>query len=133
MAKNLYIVDNMSERKSVKQYLADWCAISKQMDVAAGYFDIGGLLAIDQHRQKLEKMRIILGDEVTLRTQNALEEAVNRFVEGMERFVHSRKSSSKLWLNYTPGFRHYILGAIADYRLAVIEADGKRSQEALMR
>lgn len=48
MANNLYIVDNASEDQSVKKYLQEWCSISNQMDIATGYLEIGGLLALDQ-------------------------------------------------------------------------------------
>lgn len=33
-SKDLYIVDNSNERQSVKEYLEQWCSISKQIDVA---------------------------------------------------------------------------------------------------
>ena len=45
--KSLYVVDNSSETRSVRSYLSQWCSISKQMDIAAGYFEIGGLLCLD--------------------------------------------------------------------------------------
>ena len=68
--QNLYTVDNSSEEQSVKNYLRDWCSVSKQMDIATGYLEIGGLLELDSHWQKLDKIRIILGNEVTKRTQS---------------------------------------------------------------
>ena len=42
--QNLYTVDNSSEEQSVKNYLRDWCSVSKQMNIATGYLEIGGLL-----------------------------------------------------------------------------------------
>lgn len=73
---DLYIVDNSADERSVKAYLSDWCSVSKQMDIATGYFEIGSLLALDSDWQKLDKVRIILGDEVTKRTQSAIDAAV---------------------------------------------------------
>ena len=73
---DLYIVDNYSEERNVKKYLNEWCSVSKQMDIATGYLEIGGLLAMEGNWQKLEKIRIILGNEVTSRTRQVLEEAV---------------------------------------------------------
>ena len=70
---NLYIVDNSSEKKTVKSYLSEWCQISKQMDIATGYLEIGSFLSLDREWQKLDKIRIILGNEVTARTKNVLE------------------------------------------------------------
>ena len=60
MSDNLYIVDNMSPNKTVKHYLTEWCSISKQMDIATGYFEIGGLLELGNNWQAMDKIRIIL-------------------------------------------------------------------------
>ena len=78
--KDLYIVDNSSEQQSVKEYLIDWCKVSKQMDIATGYLEIGGLLALDTHWQKLDKIRIILGNEVTKRTKDVIDKVVEAFL-----------------------------------------------------
>ncbi|SFW52089.1 PLD-like domain-containing protein, partial [Ruminococcus sp. YE71] len=85
----LYIVDNSNEKASVKNYLSEWCSISKQMDIATGYFEIGGLLTLGEDWQKLDKIRIILGNEVTKRTKDVIEEVaqtmIERFRSSMER------------------------------------------------
>lgn len=81
---NLYITDNSSESQSVKAYLRDWCSISKQMDIATGYLEIGGLLELDEDWQKLDKIRIILGNEVTQRTHTVLSAAVNAIVSRLK-------------------------------------------------
>ena len=73
---NLYIVDNSSQEQSVKEYLIDWCKVSKQMDIATGYLEIGGLLALDTHWQKLDKIRIILGNEMAKRTKDIIDKVV---------------------------------------------------------
>lgn len=72
----LYIVDNETEEQSVKKYLREWCPISKQIDVATGYLEIGGFLVLDTDWQKLDKIRIILGNEVTKRTKDVFDKAV---------------------------------------------------------
>lgn len=66
---NLYIVDNSTEEQSVKTYLKDWCMVSKQIDIATGYLEIGGFLELDTYWQKVDKIRIILGNEMTKRTK----------------------------------------------------------------
>lgn len=71
--KNLFIVDNSSGDQSVQHYLAEWCSISKQMDIATGYWEIGGLLSLETDWQKLDKIRIILGNEVTKRTKTVID------------------------------------------------------------
>ena len=68
--RNLYIVDNATESQSVKHYLSEWCSVSKQMDIATGYLEVGGLLSLDGEWQKLGKIRIILGNEMTKRTKD---------------------------------------------------------------
>ena len=73
----LYYIDNSAEDWNVKEYLRQMCAISKQMDVATGYLEIGGLLDLDQEWQKLDKIRIIMGNEVTKRTQEVINRAVD--------------------------------------------------------
>ena len=77
----LYIVDNSSEKASVKNYLSEWCSIFKQMDIATGYFEIGGLLTLGEDWQKLDKIRIILGNEVTKRTKDVIEEVAQTMIE----------------------------------------------------
>ena len=94
MDKNLYIVDNIGETNTVRQYLSEWCGISRQMDVATGYFDVGGLLAVDQKWQMLEKVRIILGDEVTKTTKAALDEAVGKFVGAIKASVDEEQKKN---------------------------------------
>lgn len=74
--KDLYIVDNSTEQQSVKEYLIDWCKVSKQMDIATGYLEIGGILTLDTHWQKLDKIRIILGNEVTKRTKDVIDKVI---------------------------------------------------------
>ena len=75
----LYYIDNSSKEWNVKEYLRQMCSVSKQMDVATGYLEIGGLLDLDQEWQKLDKIRIIMGNEVTKRTQ----EIVNKVVDDL--------------------------------------------------
>lgn len=85
--KNLYIVDNNSEEQSVKKYLSQWCGISKQMDIATGYWEIGGLLSLDQEWQKLDKIRIILGNEVSKRTKVVIDTAVQAILSNMKNSI----------------------------------------------
>jgi superfamily II DNA or RNA helicase len=68
---DLLIVDNESEWR-VERYLRDWTEIADSFDIATGYFEIGGLLALDGSWQKLNGLRILMGDEVSLRTKKAM-------------------------------------------------------------
>lgn len=76
----LYYVDNSLDNWNVKDYLREWCKVSKQMDVATGYLEIGGFLDLDQEWQKLDKIRIILGDEVTKRTKEVIDHVVDQML-----------------------------------------------------
>ena len=72
----LFIVDNSdSEWKGLK-YLQDWTEIASAFDIATGFFEIGALIALDSGWQKLDKIRILLGAEMTARTRQALLEAL---------------------------------------------------------
>jgi len=82
----LFIVDNSDEDWKVQQYLHDWCQLSQAIDIATGYFEVGSLLALDKEWQKVDQIRILMGDEVSRRTKKA-------FVEGLEQ-VRRRLDSS---------------------------------------
>ena len=60
----LFIVDNSDTDWKVARYLRDWCQISKSIDIATAYFEIGSLLALDGEWQKVDEIRILMGDEV---------------------------------------------------------------------
>jgi hypothetical protein len=67
----LFIVDNSDEDWKVLRYLHEWCQISKAIDIATGYFEIGALLGLKDEWQKVERIRILMGDEVSRRTRAA--------------------------------------------------------------
>jgi hypothetical protein len=58
-----FIVDNSDEQWKVAQYLSQWCELARALDVATGYFEIGSLLSLDGQWQKLQRIRILMGDE----------------------------------------------------------------------
>jgi superfamily II DNA/RNA helicase len=74
----LFIVDNSEDDWKALRYLKDWCELSKSIDIASGFFEVGALLALDGEWQKLDKIRILMGDEVSRRTKRAFEAALNR-------------------------------------------------------
>lgn len=91
----LYYVDNSLDNWNVKEYLKQWCKVSKQMDVATGYLEIGGLLDLDHEWQKLNKIRIILGDEVTKRTKEIIEQAVNSMLARINNSVDKEQEKNE--------------------------------------
>ena len=63
----LFIVDNSDENWKGLKYLQDWTEIASAFDIATGYFEIGALLALDGKWQKLDTIRILMGNEVSPR------------------------------------------------------------------
>jgi superfamily II DNA or RNA helicase len=72
----LFIVDNSDTDWKAVRYLHDWCQISKAIDVATGYFELGSLLALNGEWQKVDKIRILMGAEVSLRSHAVFQEAL---------------------------------------------------------
>jgi hypothetical protein len=75
----LFIVDNSAEDWKAQRYLHDWCQLSKSIDIAAGFFEIGALLSRGEEWQKVDKIRILMGEEVSLRTKRAFENGPWRY------------------------------------------------------
>ena len=93
--RRLYVVDNSSEEQSVKQYLTEWCDVSKQMDIATGYLEIGGLLDLDSKWQKLDKIRIILGNEMTRRTQEVIEAVKQALLDHLRESIDTEQEHNE--------------------------------------
>ena len=75
---DLFIVDNGDKKWKVLRYLHDWADLAKAFDIATGYFEIGSLLALNGQWQKLQKIRVLMGDEVSRRTRKALIEGTKQ-------------------------------------------------------
>lgn len=73
---DLFIVDNSISGWTGLRYLQEWSDLAKSFDIATGYFEIGSLLELDEKWQKLDKIRILMGDETTRRTRAVLLDAV---------------------------------------------------------
>src|SRR5205823_12048211 len=90
----LFIVDNSDEDWKVQRYLHDWCQISKSIDIATGYFEIGALLSLKEEWQKVDQIRILMGDEVSRRTKQAFEEGLKRIASRLDRSLESEKEKN---------------------------------------
>jgi len=88
----LFIVDNSDEDWKVVRYLHDWCQLSKSVDIATGYFEIGALLALDGEWQKLDAIRILMGDEVSKRTHAAFAQGLHRVFTVLDQSLEIEKS-----------------------------------------
>lgn len=90
----LFIVDNSEYEWKVVRYLHDWCDLSKQIDIATGYFEIGSLLSLDGEWQKVDKIRILMGDEVSIRTKKAFEEALANIADILDKSLEKEKEKN---------------------------------------
>lgn len=91
---DLFIVDNSDEQWKGLRYLREWCGISTAMDIATGYFEIGALLGLDGEWQKLDQIRILMGDEVSKRTHNAFVEALSGLKKKLDDSLEAEKEKN---------------------------------------
>lgn len=91
---DLFIVDNSDDEWKVLSYLSEWSEISSRFDIATGYFEIGALLALDGKWQKLDQIRILMGDEVTKRTHRAFAEGIARITGQLDDSIEREKGKN---------------------------------------
>src|SRR6266850_1769640 len=94
IGSELFIVDNSEEDWKVVRYLHDWCQLSKSIDIATGYFEIGSLLALRDEWQKVDHIRILMGDEVSLRTKNAFVAGLKKVTISLDSSIESEKEKN---------------------------------------
>ena len=87
----LFIVDNSDEDWKAARYLRDWCQLSKSIDIATGYFEIGALLDLDGEWQKVDGIRLLMGDEVSLRTKKAFDEGLAQVSNRLDSSLEAEK------------------------------------------
>ncbi|MBU1692367.1 MAG: DEAD/DEAH box helicase family protein [Verrucomicrobia bacterium] len=109
---DLFIVDNSDSEWKVLHYLREWCDIARAFDIATGYFEIGSLLALDGQWQKLEKIRVLMGDEVSKRTKAALVQGIERLKQLLDSSLEREKETND-FLNGVPA----IVKAIAEGKI----------------
>ena len=91
---DLFIVDNTDGDWKVRDYLREWAEISRSFDIATGGLEIGALLALDGHWQKLEKLRILMGNEVTKRSKQALTAGVEALRRTLDTSIEKEKDAN---------------------------------------
>jgi superfamily II DNA or RNA helicase len=87
----LFIVDNSDVDWKVHRYLHDWCRLSRSLDIATGYFEIGALLGLKDEWQKIDQVRILMGDEVSLRTKNVFAEGLANIRRRLDTSLETEK------------------------------------------
>lgn len=98
---DLFIVDNSDKEWKVFKYLNDWCEISSKFDIASAFFEIGALLSLDGQWQKLENIRILMGDEVSKRTQQVFEKGLFEIKNKLDLSIENEKIQNA-FLNGVP-------------------------------
>jgi hypothetical protein len=91
---DLFIVDNSDGDWKVHSYLADWCELSSAIDIATGYFEIGALLCLKEKWQGVDRLRILMGDEVSLRTKKAFADGLRKAVERQDSSLEAEKQQN---------------------------------------
>ncbi len=97
----LFIVDNSDADWKAARYLRDWCPLSKAIDIATGFFEIGSLLALDGEWQKVDKIRILMGDVVSFRTKKSFEKGLGSIVRQLDASIERNKGKNP-FLTGTP-------------------------------
>jgi len=91
---DLFIVDNAEKDWKVLRYLHDWADLAHTFDIATGYFEIGSLLALDGQWQKLTKLRVLMGDQVSKRTRTALLDGTQRIRSVLDSSIEQEKEKN---------------------------------------
>ena len=99
---DLFIVDNSDQDWKVRRYLSDWADLANSFDIATGYFEVGALLALDGQWQKLDKIRILMGDEVSKRTKKALLAGLEHIKQKLDSSIEREKEKNDFLLG-VPG------------------------------
>lgn len=108
----LFIVDNSDDDWKALRYLHDWCQISKKIDIATGYFEVGSLLALDGEWQKVDKIRVLIGDEVSKRTKRAFENALAIATGRLDQSIESEKKKNHFLKGVDPIVEALLSGRI---------------------
>jgi superfamily II DNA or RNA helicase len=90
----LFIVDNSDADWKVLNYLRDWTDVARAFDIATGYFEIGSLLALDGRWQRLDKIRILMGDQGTKRTHEVIAAAKARVESKLDASLEIEKAAN---------------------------------------
>jgi superfamily II DNA or RNA helicase/HKD family nuclease len=91
---DVLIVDNSNQDWKVRRYLHDWTEIAHSFDIATGYFEIGALLTLDGQWQKLDHVRILMGDEVSKRTKKALLSGLQEIKKKLDISIETEKEKN---------------------------------------
>ena len=110
---DLFIVDNSISRWTGLEYLRQWTDLARSFDIATGFFEIGALLALDGKWQQLDKLRILMGDQVSLKTRQAFDEALASRIGRLDDSLEDEKGPNP--------FLHGVDAVVAAVRCGQVE------------
>jgi len=90
----LFIVDNSDTDWKVRSYLSEWCNLSKAIDIVTGYFEIGALLCLKDKWQGVDRVRVLMGDEVSRRTKRAFTEGLKKINDRLDQSLETEKAKN---------------------------------------
>jgi hypothetical protein len=88
----LFIVDNSDADWKVRSYLSEWCDLSNAIDVATGYFEIGALLCLKDKWQNVDRIRVLMGDDVSHRTKRGFTDGLKKITDRLDQSLESEKA-----------------------------------------
>lgn len=88
------IADNSAGERKVVHHVREWCVPGTQLDIATGTFEIGGLLALGDQWPQTSSIRILMGDQVSLRTKTALDRAIARLTGALDQSLEEEKKQN---------------------------------------
>ena len=107
----LFIVEDSDSDWKVRSYLREWCGLSSAIDIATGYFGIGSLLALDGKWEAVDHFRILMGDEVSMRTKRAFAEGLKKIAQRLDGSLEAEKSKA----DFLPGVPASVTPAIGTH------------------
>jgi superfamily II DNA or RNA helicase len=75
-----FIVDNRANAVTAGQFLTEWCKLASSLDIATGYFDTKAFDSLSPAWESLEKIRLLMGSEVTSGVKSEILAAVKQRV-----------------------------------------------------
>jgi len=91
---DVFIVDNSDKDWKVLRYLRDWADLAAGLDIASGYFEIGALLGLEGQWQKIDHIRLLMGDEVSRRTKKALLASLHPVTQTLDQSLEHEKQEN---------------------------------------
>lgn len=92
---DLFVVDNSDSGWTGLRYLDEWAELATSFDIATGFFEVGPLIDLDGKWQSLNKIRILMGSDVTASTKKLLLEAAKARAEhALDEGLESEKDSN---------------------------------------